>query len=1060
MEEKIINNKKNFFWIALVLFLALGLRIILACKCRGFLTDVGCFYSWANRVFEGGFANFYAEDVFTDYPPGYMYVLYVVGALLHAFQSEYLSASCLLIVKLPAILCDLALGVTIYGLATKKCSEKKAAILAAFYLFNPTVCQNSVVWGQVDSVFVLSVVLMCVLLQKKKTIPAYFVYVIGVLLKPQTLVFTPLLLLGIYENVFSQGFDLKKTIKNFVGGLAAIGSMFLVCIPFGIDKILDLYVETLDSYPFVSVNAYNFWALLGKNWASQEDKFFGMMQYKHFGTLIIVVLCVLAGIIFLKLKEREERYWVTGAFIITTMFLFSVRMHERYLYPVMIFLLLAYVVNRNLIYMMIYIGMSIFHYLNVWHILNYYDPSNYDSGALSIRAISLGTVLVAAGFYWLIIGLIKNKFVAMEEEIDLFEKNPEGPKESIWVRYFGPVAPMKVDQGLKFTKMDVVYMVAITLFYGLFAFHNLGDTEVPHSEYHTQENENIMLNIPAGEKVAYIDCYSGHEAETNFALWKWRDDAEEWEFKQDIKFNDVYKWNQVTLDVPMDGYICLMADKERDICELVLRNEQKQVILPNNYSDFEAFFDEQNLYPDEISFMQGTYFDEIYYTITAYQMLNGLPTYEWTHPPFGKILMALGARIFGATPFGFRFMGTLLGCLMLPFMYLLGRNITKSREIGAFAAFIFAFDFMHFTQTRITTIDVFVTFFIILMYLFMEEYTRHNFNTEDLKATWKPLGACGIAFGFGIASKWTGFYAGAGLAVLFFATCFRRYREARYLYNSKDLSTKDLKKANKKEKSKNNKIETKIEAKIETQIKEKDFWSSKEGITFRNNFFKTCLFCVVFFIIIPATIYTMCYIPFRNDDTTMGLFARMIKNQSDMYYYHSGLEATHPYSSSWYDWPFMGRPILYYSGDLGNGIVRGISAFGNPLVWWMGVPAVIYGLYLMIRKQDRIAGVLCMGYLATYLPWTLVSRCTFIYHYFPSVPFLALLITYGIKVILDKPRKKQLFGKYTKPIIFIAYALAVFGLFILFYPVISGALVEREYVRETLKWFDRWVLVI
>lgn len=1028
MKEKNLNYK-NYLWIALVLFLALGLRIILACKCRGFLVDVGCFYGWANRVFEGGFANFYAEDVFTDYPPGYMYVLYLVGALLHLFESEYLSASCLLIVKTPAILCDLALGVTIYRLALKKCDEKKAAILSAFYLFNPTVCQNSVVWGQVDSVFVLAVVLMCVLLQNKKTIPAYFVYVVGVLLKPQTLVFTPLLLLGIYENVFSDGFDLKKTLKNLVGGLVAIGSMFLVCIPYGIDKILNLYVDTLGSYPYVSVNAYNFWALLGKNWASQEDKFFGMMQFKHVGTLVIVTIVILSALIFLKLKKREDRYWITGAFIITTMFLFSVRMHERYLYPVMIFLLLAYVVNNNMISMAIYIGMSIFHYLNVWHILSFYDPSNYDGKALPIRAISLGTVLTAVGLYWYIIGLIKNKFVLLEEAYAADAKKSAGKKESLWVRYFGPVAPMKEEQEFKFTKIDIVYMVAITLFYGLFAFHNLGDTEVPHSEYHTKVNENIMINVPAGQKIAYMDCYSGHESEITFSLWRWRDETSEWEFKQDVKFNDVYKWNQFTLDVPMDGYLCLIADdKERDICELVLRDEQKQVLLPGNSQDYGALFDEQDLYPEEVSFMQGTYFDEIYYTITAYQMLHGLPTYEWTHPPFGKILMALGALIFGETPFGFRFMGTLLGCLMLPFMYLLGRNVTKSREIGAFASFIFAFDFMHFTQTRITTIDVFVTFFIILMYYFMEQYTRHNFNTEDLKTTWKSLGACGIAFGFGIASKWTGFYAGAGLAIIFFATCYRRYREARYLYNASKEKT--------------------------------DFWSSKEGVRYKNNFIKTCMFCVVFFILIPATIYTMCYLPFRNEDTTMGLFARMIRNQSDMYNYHSGLDATHPYSSSWYDWPFMGRPILYYSGDLGNGIARGISAFGNPLVWWMGVPAVIYGLYLMIRKQDRVAGVLCMGYLATYFPWTLVTRCTFIYHYFPSVPFLALLIAYGIKVILDKPRKKQIFGKYTKPIVFIAYALAVFGLFVLFYPVISGGLVEREYVHETLKWFDRWVLII
>lgn len=33
--------------------------------------------------------------------------------------------------------------------------------------------------------------------------------------------------------------------------------------------------------------------------------------------------------------------------------------------------------------------------------------------------------------------------------------------------------------------------------------------------------------------------------------------------------------------------------------------------------------------------------------------------------------------------------------------------------------------------------------------------------------------------GLGIASKWTGIYAGAGLAVLFFITLYKRYSEYR-----------------------------------------------------------------------------------------------------------------------------------------------------------------------------------------------------------------------------------------------------------------------------------------
>ena len=137
---------------------------------------------------------------------------------------------------------------------------------------------------------------------------------------------------------------------------------------------------------------------------------------------------------------------------------------------------------------------------------------------------------------------------------------------------------------------------------------------------------------------------------------------------------------------------------------------------------------------------------------------------------------------------------------------------------------------------------------------------------------------------------------------------------------------------------------------------------------------------------------------------------------------------------------------------------QGISSFGNPLVWWAGIPAFLYALYLGFKENNKTAGFLCIAYLAQYLPWTLVSRCTFIYHYFPSVPFLALMIGYAFKNIgertLLRKKPKLFYGAVT------CYALAAFLLFLLFYPVLSGTPVSSQYVDSFLRWFDSWVLVI
>ena len=60
---------------------------------------------------------------------------------------------------------------------------------------------------------------------------------------------------------------------------------------------------------------------------------------------------------------------------------------------------------------------------------------------------------------------------------------------------------------------------------------------------------------------------------------------------------------------------------------------------------------------------------------------------------------------------------------------------------------LWAFDCMHFTQTRIATIDVYGVFFILLMFFFMYEYVRQDYFTAPLKDKLKPLALSGVAFG-------------------------------------------------------------------------------------------------------------------------------------------------------------------------------------------------------------------------------------------------------------------------------------------------------------------------
>lgn len=144
-------------------------------------------------------------------------------------------------------------------------------------------------------------------------------------------------------------------------------------------------------------------------------------------------------------------------------------------------------------------------------------------------------------------------------------------------------------------------------------------------------------------------------------------------------------------------------------------------------------FDEQDEFEGRASAMNGTYFDEIYHGRTAYEMIHKLYCYENTHPPLGKIFIACGVLMFGMNPFGWRFMGTLFGVFMVPIIYLFAKRFFNKEWISIVTTLLFAFDFMHFVQTRIATIDVFVTLLLCCRITSCTAICRRVFTTQSCK---------------------------------------------------------------------------------------------------------------------------------------------------------------------------------------------------------------------------------------------------------------------------------------------------------------------------------------
>ena len=73
----------------------------------GLRVDVGDFAIWAHQLAQSGPGAFYGQGGLTDYPPGYMYVLWLIGSIGRWLQSYTVGVDITPgLIKVPGILAD------------------------------------------------------------------------------------------------------------------------------------------------------------------------------------------------------------------------------------------------------------------------------------------------------------------------------------------------------------------------------------------------------------------------------------------------------------------------------------------------------------------------------------------------------------------------------------------------------------------------------------------------------------------------------------------------------------------------------------------------------------------------------------------------------------------------------------------------------------------------------------------------------------------------------------------------------------------------------------------
>ncbi len=991
LQKKIDQRAPMPFCLGLLGFFTLC-KILLAPCFKGYEVDMSTYTAWMQRAAQG-LNGFYADGYFCDYPPLYIMMSGLLGWIRNLFGGgEYVTK---LFVKMPGIIAEGLIGYELLRYYSKYYPKGKQITFTFLMGILPSFLITGTYWGQTDAIFCyLMLLTFRFLLEDNLTLSA-LLFTFSALTKPQSFLFAPLIAILFVKSdslIFVPKLQDKfpkfmKILWNLVVTFVfSLAIMSIAIMPFrgGKPDLLFLISKYTETFSSYPYASLNTFNLFGLLGGNMLD----MNKSFFFLTYakwgtILMALCVAGGMLAVIFNKNKKNLFLIFATYLFAIVMLGTKMHERYWYFVPVLVLLHFIVSGEKKYFGIAGTLSLSYFLNLVFALDYLSGVQAELNRVVFVVATLLNLAILVYLVWDVFCHVKAGYPEKE-------KTPRVYSE-------------------QFTWKSAVALLCVVLIFGASAFYRLGSTEnTPQTYAKIGAGQQVTFRFDKDVLVSELRYFVG------YGLRNYQFSYTSGGMKQALMLGGkqtkspyVFTWQQeklaavltdsITLEVLANGSDAVTEWGEMAFLDAEGNLIPYTVIAPIDV-EISSFSDEAYTIPDVPSYENSFYFDEIYHGRTAYEYVNNLPIYETTHPPLGKLLMTIGIGLFGWNSFGVRFMGVLFGILMIPCFYHLSRRLFKYNWIALLTTIVFSFDFMHLSHSRIASIDAFMVFFVVaaftLMVEFVEEYKTNGFSNKAKLF----LGISGAMFGCGAAVKWAAIYSGIGLCAIYIYAIAVRYKTKK---NSDEIFTLLL-------------------------------WS------------------LGLYALVPFLIYYFSYLKYFACFGQTLTFQNFWAAQNHMYSYHSNLTATHPYSAAWYDWIIDLKPLWMHQGVLLSNTQREtIATMNNPILVWGGLAGIIYTIVWCVkqRKMPLSAFVILAGYFSQILPWMLVTRCTFVYHYFPMIAFLALgLGFYWKKFVAEK-------GKI--PWGAVTLCLVAVVLYAAFYPVLTGIPAPQAYV-DTLKIMPNW----
>jgi len=327
--------------------------------------------AWATRLVDVGPLNFYTSNFFADYLPFYYFLLWVLSEIFIVIfgKAAIFSITFEIYIKVISNIFDILTAYTIFVIINKY-SKKWATVGSLLYLVNPSTVFNSSVWGQIDAIPTFLFIYSLYQLEERRNIKQWSIAnTLSFLIKPLNLSAFPIILIRLIKS-----FSAKKNVSAL---LLTFLVFFLISVPFfPTDPIFGgfkHFLSAVNTYPYTSINAYNFWALFGW-WKPDTTMWFNLPYHTWSYILYVFVLCIIL-VPYLRKKVRigTQLDYFASALSSFGFFLFLTRIHERHLFPVFALLIISACILKSRIIIASYIILTIVNFINLFYSYYYYN---------------------------------------------------------------------------------------------------------------------------------------------------------------------------------------------------------------------------------------------------------------------------------------------------------------------------------------------------------------------------------------------------------------------------------------------------------------------------------------------------------------------------------------------------------------------------------------------------------------------------------------------------------------------------------------------------------------